>query len=82
MEINLGTTVVRFAKGAEEKKQVICFRIFLFFPCHFQKPLSHDCYNIVSFGKLEFALSLTLSQTTNFRLFQTETVCRQQFQIG
>ena len=24
---------------------------------------------------------LTLSQTTNFRLFQTERVCRQQFQI-
>ena len=25
---------------------------------------------------------LTLSQTTNFRLFQTERVCRRQFQIG
>ena len=25
---------------------------------------------------------LTLSQMTNFRLFQTETVCRRQFQIG
>ena len=25
--------------------------------------------------------SLTLSQTTKFRLFQTERVCRQQFQI-
>ena len=25
---------------------------------------------------------LTLSQTTNFRLFQTERVCRPQFQIG
>ena len=24
---------------------------------------------------------LTLSQTTNFRLFQTERVCRRQFQI-
>ena len=24
--------------------------------------------------------SLTLSQTTNFRLFRTERVCRQQFQ--
>ena len=24
---------------------------------------------------------LTLSQTTNFRLFQTERVCRQQFEI-
>ena len=26
-------------------------------------------------------LVLTLSQTTNFRLLQTERVCRQQFQI-
>ena len=25
---------------------------------------------------------LTLSQTTRFRLFQTESFCRQQFQIG
>ena len=24
---------------------------------------------------------LTLSQTTNFRLFQTERICRRQFQI-
>ena len=24
---------------------------------------------------------LTVSQTTNFRLFQTESVCRRQFQI-
>ena len=30
--------------------------------------------------KLSFHV-LTLSQTTNFRLFQTERVCRQQFQI-
>ena len=27
------------------------------------------------------ALILTLSQTTNFRRFQTERVCRRQFQI-
>ena len=26
-------------------------------------------------------LHLTLSQTTNFRLFQTQSVCRQQFHI-
>ena len=30
---------------------------------------------------LSFSGSLTLSQTTNFRLFQTERVCRGQFQI-
>ena len=27
------------------------------------------------------AIPLTLSQTMNFRLFQTERVCRRQFQI-
>ena len=36
----------------------------------------------LSFGKgLNRLYILTLSQTTNFRLFQTKTVCRQQFQI-
>ena len=34
----------------------------------------------VSFGLLCIN-SLTLSQTTNFRLFQTERVCRRQFKI-
>ena len=32
-----------------------------------------DCYSGYSH------LQLTLSQTTNFRLFQTERVCRRQF---
>ena len=31
---------------------------------------------------LLFGKELTISQTTNFRLIQTERVCRQQFQIG
>ena len=35
-----------------------------------------DQSEIVLFGK-----KFTLSQTTNFRLFQTERVCRRQFQI-
>ena len=30
---------------------------------------------------LSYPLFLTLSQTTNFRLFQTEIVCKQQFKI-
>ena len=30
---------------------------------------------------LLFTVFLTLSQTTNFRLFQTQSVCRRQFQI-
>ena len=33
------------------------------------------------FYKLTEPTSLTLSQTTNFRLFQIERVCRRQFQI-
>ena len=33
---------------------------------------------LVVFG---FKATLALSQTTNFRLFKTERVCRQQFQI-
>ena len=31
--------------------------------------------------RLAITHSLTLSQTTNFRLFQTERVCRRQFQV-
>ena len=38
-----------------------CYQYFLLFPPYFQKPL--------------FFRSLTLSQTTNFRLFQTERFC-------
>ena len=30
---------------------------------------------------LKFNATLSLSQTTNLRLFQTERVCRRQFQI-
>ena len=33
------------------------------------------------FGKRHNRDALTLSQTTNFRLFQTERACRCQFQI-
>ena len=32
-----------------------------------------------SFQKTSFSGSLTLSQMTNFKLFQTERVCRRQF---
>ena len=39
------------------------------------KPLSAD----KEIAHIE--LSLTFSQTTNFRLFQTERVCRRQFQV-
>ena len=49
-----------------KKEKNASYQHFLLFPQHLQK----------------LSLSgLTLSQTTNFRLFQTERVCRQQFQI-
>ena len=50
----------------------------------FLNPLPHD--KILDFSKLKAFVEdkkkcdLTLSQTTNFRLFQTEGVCRRQFQ--
>ena len=34
------------------------------------------------FSKDLYCIHLTLSQTTNFRLFQSERVCRRQFYIG
>ena len=37
--------------------------------------------NALNFDKCVFVVWLTLYQTTNFRLFQTERVCRRQFQI-
>ena len=48
--------------------------------------LSANTFNVVtskilSFGKELTDHGLTLSQATNFRLFQTERVCRQQLQI-
>ena len=39
------------------------------------------CTNINEILNIIFIQDLTLSQTTNFRLFQTETVRRRQFQI-
>ena len=38
-------------------------------------------FSILSNPEILFWAHLTLSQTTNFRFFQTERVCRQQFQI-
>ena len=46
-------------------------------PTMFSKGIYSLCYEkIVSFGK-----DLILSQMTNFSLFQTERVCRRQFQM-
>ena len=40
-----------------------------------------NAFNLGESNFLSDGKGLTLSQTTNFRLFQTETVCRQQFLI-
>ena len=54
-------------KKIVRKGEMLVSRIFCFFP---------QCFQKVSFSGL-----LTHYQTTNFRLFQTERVCRRQFQI-
>ena len=45
---------------------------------------SEEIYNVTEWSvnvHQDAGNGLTLSQMTNFRLFQTERVCRQQFQI-
>ena len=42
---------------------------------------SANAFNLVTSEILSFGKGLTLSKTTNFRLFQTERVCRLQFQV-
>ena len=43
---------------------------------------SVNAFNLDQSQNVLSGKELTLSQTTNFRLFQTERVCRRQFQIG
>ena len=43
---------------------------------------SANALNLNQSQNLLFGKELTLSKTTNFRLFQTKRVCRWQFQIG
>ena len=71
------------------KGKIARYEQFLLFPQCFQKA----CFPGASKGvvvwewvktSLEnsgYQLELTLSQTTNFRLLQTERVCRQQFHL-
>ena len=47
-----------------------------FFPHYGFMSLRQRCHNTELYCK-----ALTLSHTTNFALFQTERVCRRQFQI-
>ena len=50
------------------------------FQMHF-KTSPTNCFNLDQSIILSFGNGLRISQTTNFRFFQTERVCRQQFQI-
>ena len=59
-----------------EKKKLLVRSNFSFSHSVFKRPLLQTHKNQGLFGK-----RLTHYQTTNFRLFQTERVCRQQFQI-
>ena len=62
---NILTNGVQFSDQAENivgKEEIACYEQFLLFPQCFQK--------------LSVLDALTLSQTTNFRLFQTERDCR------
>ena len=43
--------------------------------------MSAICFNLDQSKNLSFGKELTHYQTTNFRLFQTQRVCRRQFQI-
>ena len=43
--------------------------------------IKHKDLNLTGISKLLIQHDLTLSLTTNFRLFQTERVCRRQFQV-
>ena len=43
--------------------------------------LSADAINMDKAKMFGFGKELTFSQTTNFKLLQTERVCRRQFQI-
>ena len=43
--------------------------------------ISGHCFRNVAIGKAVQSRSLTLSQTTNFRLFESERICRRQYQI-
>ena len=47
----------------------------------FKRLVLETCKNQGLFGKGVIGKGLTLSQTTNFRLFQTQRVCKRQFQI-
>ena len=75
----------KFSKREENnvgKKRNFSLRTFTTLPTLFLKDLY--CRNVKSRPCLRKGKSsnpLTHYQTTNFRLFQTESVCRRQFQI-
>ena len=79
------TWVVSAMQQSPKKSQYFKVKpppILKFFLCAWftQSPLSSAMHSISTWeGLCHSGIKLTLSQTTNFRLFQTERVCRQQF---
>ena len=73
LNLSLGKRLIPFMNGInEERKKTLLKKTkmlnrFSVLPALFQSP--------------SFSYSLTLSQTTNFGLYQTERVCRWQFQV-
>ena len=53
-----------------------CIQI-IWYKIYWKRRVKSTC----SFHSSSYSSLLTLSQTTNFRLFQTERVCRRQFKI-
>ena len=71
-----GSKLSKRVENTVGKGEIARYEQFLLFPHCFQKA----CFQ----GRQKVSLSgngLNHFQTTNFRLFQTERVCRQQFQI-
>ena len=68
-----------WVRGAGENYKLNYFQTIPITAQCLMNPVS-DWSSVVK-NKLLYSLKLTSSQTTNFRLFQTERFCRQQFQI-
>ena len=66
-------TEVLFSGNSEAKKGIDGVKNVLMDKCHYCMGLPFTSKQLVQI--------LTLYQTTNFRLFQTERLCRRQFQI-
>ena len=71
--------IAEFSRSVENtvrKGEIARNEQFLFFPHCFRRLVPQTHKNQGLFGK-----GLTLFETTKFRLFETERLCRQQFEI-